>query len=153
MSSLAEILEPRHVNLVLPATNRADAIEQVMAKLNGDPRVNDFSVMREVVLAHEIPAIAEDGHGICIAHGRTDAVSTLVMSAGRTVQDIACPEIDSPVRLFFVIGIPIAFNSEYLRLVGAIARICRDHRQIEKLLQTKDPAQFVAMLAAGEVKL
>ena len=52
-----------------------------------------------------------------------------------------------------VAGIPGAFTSEYLRIVGAIVRICRNKRQLDRILSTKDPDRFVALLSSAEVKL
>ena len=55
--------------------------------------------------------------------------------------------------LFFVAGIPSAFTSEYLRIVGAIVRMCRDRRQLRSLLLAKNAERFVTLLGSGEVKL
>jgi mannitol/fructose-specific phosphotransferase system IIA component (Ntr-type) len=75
------------------------------------------------------------------------------MSAGRSVEGIVFPKLADPVKLVFVAGIPGAFTSEYLRIVGAIVRTCRDKRQLDRILSTNDPDRFVALLSSGEVKL
>jgi PTS system fructose-specific IIC component len=153
MIPIGDILQPEHVNLSLTATDKAGAIDEVLAKLNGDTRVKDFAALRQVVVIRDAAAISENECGICIAHGRTESVSGLVMAAGRSAAGFVCPEIPDPVRLVFVAGIPRTFNSEYLRIVGAIARICRDRRQLERLLAAHDASYFVGLLGAGEMKL
>jgi PTS system fructose-specific IIC component len=153
MIPIGDILQPEHVNLSLAATDKAGAIAEVLSRLNGDPRVRDFSKLQEAVTVRDAAAISENHCGICIAHGRTESVSGLVMAAGRSLEGVNCPEVPDPVRLIFVAGIPRTFNSEYLRVVGAIARICRDKHQLERLLAARDPAYFVGLLGAGEVKL
>ena len=75
------------------------------------------------------------------------------MSVGRSAGGIVFPKLTDPVRLVFVAGIPGAFTSEYLRIVGAIVRICRDRRQLDRLLTIKEPERFVSLLSSGEVKL
>ena len=75
------------------------------------------------------------------------------MAAGRSPEGMAYPGLRDPVRLFFVAAIPSAFTSEYLRIVGAIVRICRDKRQLRGLLTAKDAGRFIALLGLGEVKL
>lgn len=147
-----DILQPGLINLTLAARTKADAIEEVLSRLRGDARVKDFDVLQKVVGERNAPAIAENGVGICLAHGRTDSVTTLVMAAGRSTEGIVCPEVKEPVKLIFVAGIPHAF-SEYLRIVGAIARICRDRHQLERLLAAKTPEHFLDLLVAGEIKL
>jgi mannitol/fructose-specific phosphotransferase system IIA component (Ntr-type) len=153
MTPIADVLQPNHVLLELSAKEPPAAVEEVMATLEGDERVRDFAALREAVRMQPTPAIAENGVGICIAHGRTELVTSLVMSAGRSVEGIIFPKLSDPVKLVFVAGIPGAFTSEYLRIVGAIVRICRDRRQLDRILSTKDPDRFVALLSSGEVKL
>ena len=153
MTPIADVLQPDHVILELSAKEPSAAIEEVMATLEGDERVREFAALREAVREQPAPAIAENRVGICIAHGRTELVTSLVMSAGRSAAGIVFPKLSDPVRLVFVAGIPGAFTSEYLRIVGAIVRICRDKRQLERILSTKEPDRFVALLSSGEVKL
>lgn len=153
MTTIGAVLQPEHVNLSLEATDKIGAINEVLAKLNGDARVGDFASLQAAVMERNAPAIVENGVGICIAHGRTDSVHSLVMAAGRSVGGFANDDVANPVKLVFVAGIPSAFSSEYLRIVGAIARICRDRYQLDHLLGAKSPRQFVDLLAAGEVKL
>ncbi len=152
MTPIAEILHPGHVNLALTAGNKADAVQEVLAKLNGDVRVGDFTALGESVLSRNAPAIAESGCGICLAHGRTDSVASLVLAAGRSQEGFLCDDVAVPVKLVFVAGIPAAFNSEYLRIVGAIARICRNKHQLERLLTAKTAGHFVDLLGVGEMK-
>lgn len=153
MIPIGDILLPGQINLALAARDKAGAIGEVLGKLRGDARVKDFDVLERVVGERNAPAIAENGVGICLAHGRTDSVASLVMAAGRSAEGFACPEVGEPVKLVFVAGIPTAFNAEYLRIVGAIARICRDRHQLERLLAAKTPGHFLDLLVAGEIKL
>lgn len=153
MTPIADVLQPDHVVLALEARDPVGAIEEVLRRLEDDERVKSFLALREAVLEQPAPVIAENGSGICIAHGRTESVTSLVMAAGRSAGGISFPKLREPVRLVFVAGIPGAFTSEYLRIVGAIVRFCRDRRQLDRLLSTKEPERFVALLSSGEVKL
>jgi mannitol/fructose-specific phosphotransferase system IIA component (Ntr-type) len=153
MIPISEILTPSHVNLALAATDQAAAVAEVLSKLNGDPRVLDWDALQQSITERNAPAISCGSCGICIAHGRTNAVQSLVMAAGRSSTGLASEHVQKPVRLVFVAGIPAAFHSEYLRVVGAIARLCNDKALLEKLLSAQDPEKFVALLTAAETKL
>jgi mannitol/fructose-specific phosphotransferase system IIA component (Ntr-type) len=153
MTSISDILTPAQVNLALTSSDQASGVDEVVAKLHGDPRVTDWPVFRQAVLDRNAPALLCGDCGVCIAHGRTNAVQSLVMAAGRSAHGLVSPEIGERVRLVFVAGIPAAFDSEYLRIVGAIARLCRDKGLLDKLLGVADPARFVEVLAAAETKL
>lgn len=153
MIPISEILLPEQVNLSLAARDQADGVEEVLSKLNGDPRVQDWPGLVQAVTQRNAPALTCHDCGICIAHGRTNAVSSLVMAAGRSPSGLASPDVREKIRLVFVAGIPSAFDSEYLRIVGAIARLCRDQALLQRLLAAPDADRFTAILASGETKL
>jgi len=153
MIPISEILLPGQVNLLLAARDQAGGVDEVLSKLNGDPRVLDWPALVQAVTQRAASALACNSCGICIAHGRTNAVSSLVMAAGRSPNGLSSPEVRDKVRLVFVAGIPSAFDSEYLRIVGAIARLCRDKALLEMLLAAPDAGEFTALLAGGEAKL
>lgn len=153
MTLISEILLPRQINLALTAETQSEGVAEVLDKLNGDPRVTDWTRLAASISERNAPAIESGDCGICIAHGRTNAVATLVMAAGRSNVGIASPEIQGPVRLIFVAGIPAAFSSDYLRVVGAIARLCGDKALLADLLATDDPQRFVSLLDAASARL
>jgi len=141
------------VNLALASTDKRGAVEELLSKLDGDPQISDMGEVRRAVLDRDAPAMAQHGCGICIAHGRTQATSGLLMAAGRSLAGLHVPEIKEPLRLIFLAVIPVKMDSEYLRIVGAIVRFCRDEKHLAKLLGTRQPEQFVDLLGSGEVQL
>jgi len=153
MTRIGEVLLPGQVNLALEGTDKNDCVLRVLDLLRGDSRVKNFDALVATVMERSAPAIEENGCGICIAHGRTQGVNALVMAAGRLTEGIVTSETSSPIRLIFVAGIPAAFNSEYLRAIGAIARICCDKERLDGLLAATTPAEFISLLSLGEKKL
>ncbi len=151
--TIDEILLRADVNLSLRADAKTAAVEEVLGQLRGDARVTNWEELRNVVIERDAPAIEHEGRCICIAHGRTKSVSALAMAAGRSERGIICPETRLRVHLLFVVGIPAAMDSEYLRLVGAIVRVCRDAAQMRELLAASDAASFVECLAAATERL
>ncbi|HVE16702.1 MAG TPA: PTS sugar transporter subunit IIA, partial [Chthoniobacterales bacterium] len=151
--TIDEILKPADVNLALRADTKSAAVEEVLAQLRGDARVANWEELRRVVLERDAPAIEHEGRTICIAHGRTKAVTALTMAAGKSEEGFVCPETKLRVNLLFVAGIPVAMDSEYLRLVGAIVRVCRDAGQMEELMTAPDGEGFVELLAAATERL
>jgi mannitol/fructose-specific phosphotransferase system IIA component (Ntr-type) len=153
MNQFSEILLPSHVNLALTSKGQAEGVSEVLSKLNGDPRITDWDGLTRAITARNAPAISCGACGICIAHGRTDAVHSLIMAAGRSTEGLPSPDVKEPVRLIFVAGIPAAFHSEYLRVVGAIARLCQDKNLLNELLALPDAEAFVALLSSAATKL
>ena len=143
------ILRLPGIELELGAESLPEAIDGLLAGLAGDPRVADTAVFSEGIHKSPAPAISESGVAICIPHFRTESVRELVMAAGRLKHPLAHPGIAAPLRLVFVAGIPAAFSSEYLRALGAIARICKNPDALAELLQTRSPARFLEILEEG----
>ena len=100
MTPIGDVLQADHVILALAARDPAGAINEVLARLEGDERVKDFAMLRDAVLAQPAPAIAENGCGICVAHGRTESISSLVVAAGRSIKGVKYPGLADPVKLF-----------------------------------------------------
>ncbi len=153
MISIPDILSVDDINLTLSSDLKSAAVQEVLFLLDGDPRILNFEALCHAVESRNAAAIAVPGAGICIAHGRTDAVSHLVLAVGRSDIGILCPEIQEPVNLLFTAGIPTTLDSEYLRIVGALVRACGDPEILPVLLETQDPREFLDQLSSVEIRL
>ncbi len=142
MKRTSGILRPACVDLALAAATEEEGLAAVTALLRNEPAVKDWAALAESVKVRQVARLADGPCGVCIAHGRSPAVSSLCLSAGRT------PEVVEGVpRLFFVFAIPSAMDSEYLRVVGSLARICMDSDQLGALLKAPTAKDFAARLA------
>lgn len=154
MTSLRTILPPAQIRLTLQAPDLAAATREVLELLRGDLRVLQWEALEKAV--HDraaAPLCAKGCCGILIAHGRTNAVGSLVLSAGRFPAGVEDPATGQRVQLVFVAGIPTAFNNDYLRIVGTIARVCGNPDKNRSLLQATVPSDFIEILASGETEL
>jgi len=77
----------------------------------------------------------------------------MVMAAGRSTRGIAVRGVEAPIHFVFVIGVPLALAADYLRIIGALARIFKDDGAKERLRGAKTAEEFVQMLASAEMKL
>lgn len=148
----SSVLRPAQIDLRMRATSQQEAVTDLLALLRTDERVTDFARLEQAVITRNAPALCENGIGLCIAHGRSDCLQSLVMAAGRLENPFPlCGEFGakSNLRLVFVAGIPSSLSSEYLRLVGAIARICSQQEGIDLLLEATTPQSFLDVLENG----
>jgi mannitol/fructose-specific phosphotransferase system IIA component (Ntr-type) len=153
MITVDDILRPRHIDLDLKMANQGEAIHHVAALLEEDDRVKDWSAFYKGLLTMQPCLAASGGTEICIPHTRTDTVTGMVMSAGRSQAGIVVPGVPLPVQFIFVIGVPLALAADYLRIIGAMTRIFRDPATKEQLRKTQDPEEFLRLLASAEMKL
>lgn len=152
MITIADILQPKQILLDLKSPTREEAILEIAQILRSDPRISDWSGFYDALKALP-PCLADNEHfDLCIPHARTHAVSTMVMGVGR-YSEIPPTEDQSKTHYIFVIGVPVALAADYLRIIGALARIFR-HAATEKSLRgTKTGEQFIAILERAEMKL
>lgn len=146
---IEEILLPRHVNLSLRATDKAGGVAELLAMLRGDSRVIDAGQFEKAVIDRDAATLCEGPVNMCIAHGRTSAVRSLVFAAGRSAAGMTCPESGELVKLIFVAGIPSAMHSQYLRVVGATVRACRTEAGANGLLTARTAEDFIELLVDG----
>lgn len=90
--------------------------------------------------------IAED---VALPHARTNAVSRLLLAAGRSVRPIPFDAAHPGVRLIFLIGTPKEAVTGYLQAVAALSRRLRTPGLREGLYAAKDEAEFRALLSGG----
>jgi len=153
MITIGDILSPKHILLDLASDTHVRAVAKVSELLEPDERVKDWESFYKGLLAGCACMANENGSGICIAHVRTQAVSAMIMAVGRSVEGIALEGEAMRVRLIFVIGVPVALASDYLRIIGALARIFRTAKGEEALLSAETPEEFLERLCTLEMEM
>jgi len=139
MSILSDALLPKDIHLQLKATDPRDALEEIIASFRSDRRVKDWEKLRAALIANTAKEISKGcSEKMTLHHARTESVSTLILAAGRNNE-----------RLVFVALIPEAMNNEYLRILGAIARVCREEGPLKELLSVQDQDTFLNLLEKG----
>jgi mannitol/fructose-specific phosphotransferase system IIA component (Ntr-type) len=153
MITIADILRPEAIDLELKTANQEEAINHVAALLKEDERVTDWNAFYKGLVSIKPCIGAAGGTGVCIPHTRTNSVTDMVMSAGRSRNGIVVKEAAAPIHFVFVIGVPVALAADYLRIIGALARIFKEPATKERLREIQDVEEFVQLLASAEMKL
>lgn len=151
MITIADILNPKHVSLDLKSTSQEEAVFQVAQLLKSDERVLEWGDFYDALKAKSPCLAASPEFEVCIPHARTNAVNSMVMSVGRSNTGISFADCEHRINYIFVIGVPVAMASDYLRIIGALARILKN---TEKMLrQALTAQQFVDILTKNEMAL
>lgn len=138
MSDEGFLLDPSHVCLDVAAASREEAVEAAVALLRGDKRVTSWDELRASIGPKQVVDLEGCG-GVILAHGRSPAVKEMALSAVRW-------RSPSGPRVVFVFAIPSAMAEEYLRKVGALARLCREEGKLPQLLSAATPVQFASVV-------
>lgn len=144
---LAELIQPRLVLLDLKETKRTAAIHEVALLLEKDPDMINFRAFYDELLARERLEATSLGNGVAFPHARTDHVKKMVLAVGRSIPGVLFENSGETIHFIFVIGTPRRMVTEYLALVGAMARLLRNEETRKKLMEAKTPEQFAAVFA------
>ena len=148
MIRIRETLLPDHVMLGLTARSRDEGIRQVTESLRSDPRVVNWKEFLRVLTGNDAGAKVNLQYGLAMPHVRTAAVSKMVMAFGRLKEPVQ--ETDGPIQFLVLVGIPVAMDAEYLRLVGTLMRVFRSDKLRDKLRYAKKPAEIIEIFEKGD---
>ena len=144
---LAELIQPKFVLLDLKETKRTAAIHEVAKLLEKDPEILNFHSFYDELLARERLEATSLGNGVAFPHARTDHVKKMVLAVGRSQPGVFFENSGETIHFIFVIGTPRRMVTEYLALVGAMARLLRNDGVRQKLMEAKTPEEFAAVFA------
>lgn len=124
----------------LKATEKWDALGEMVDHLYLSRRIRDKSLVLEMLTAREQLGSTGIGKGIAIPHGRTLVAPELSLLFARSTKGIDFDSLDQqPVHLFFLIVAPPQERSNvYLPLLGKIVEKVKEARVRSKLMKMED---------------
>jgi fructose-specific phosphotransferase system IIA component len=150
-SKIASLLRANAINLNVQAKQKTAALREVAQLLAHNKCVTNFDSFFNEILNRERVSNTALGHDVAIPHARTDECSEIVVAVGRSADGIDFEAKDGqPVKLIFLIGTPKAMVTDYLRVVGNLARLLRQDELRQRLLEVQDPAGFIKLLEESE---
>ena len=150
-SKIASLLSPEKIRLELQAKQKTAALREVAELLAQNKCVGDFEAFFNEILQRERVSNTALGHDVAIPHARTDQCSDILVAVGRSGDGIDFEAKDGqPVRLIFLIGTPKQMVTDYLRVVGNLARLLRQDDLRQRLLNAPDAATFIKIVEEAE---
>lgn len=154
MITIGDILHPRQIDLDLKAPTQEEAIFHVASLLKDDERIKDWTGFYNGLKSGNPCVAAGTEFQICIPHVRTNAVTNMVMAVGRSTGGVPVSKKKSAkIHYIFVAGVPTALAADYLRIIGALARVFSDEGAERDLRKAERAEDFLAILSAHEMKL
>ena len=148
------LLSPDRVALQLTATDKADAIRQLVALLDGHPSVTNLEEVGASVLKRERVMSTGVGKGLALPHAKTDAVKDLVVALAITEEAIPFEAIDEqPVRILLLMVAPPDAAMQHIRLLGHIPRMMNREQFRHRLLHASDAASVLRFFEEEETRM
>ena len=150
-SKITSLLSADAIQLELQSRQKIPALREVAELLAHSKCVGNFEAFFNEILQRERVSNTALGHDVAIPHARTDQCSVILIAVGRSREGVDFEAKDGqPVRLIFLIGTPKQMVTDYLRVVGTLARLLRQDELRQRLLDAPDTATFIKIIEAAE---
>jgi len=143
---LADLIDPGRIVLNLRACTQTEAVRELVDVLAGAGKIDHAGKFLDQLSAREAVNSTYAADGVAFPHARTKLVDQIVLAIGRSEAGIPWTGKGELAHLIFLIAVPERLISDYLVVVGAIARITRDAPLRTLLLHAENVDEFVATL-------
>ena len=147
--ALADLLDQKHIALNLRARTQTEAMGEIVQLLVANGKIDNPEKFLEQLQARERKNSSYADDGVAFPHARTDLIDEIVLGIGRSVEGIPWTGKGERAHLLFLIGVPEKLITDYLVVIGAIARVTKDQPLRTLLLHAESVPEFIeTMLAA-----
>src|SRR5438552_4358578 len=149
---LGDIISPEQIRPELQATNRWEAIDELINSLVDSGRIK--SENREAIVAvvkkRESSMSTGIGFGIGIPHASTDLIYEVTGALGRSRKGVNFDALDNqPVNLVVLFLVPQGQFQKHLHTLAKIAKLLHK-REFRQALETAPDAQTMYQIIAAE---
>lgn len=147
--TLSDILTPDSIVAELQATNRWEAIDELIRCLvtTGRIRPEHLEAIRAVVQRRERSMSTGIGYGIGIPHASTDLITEVVGAFGRSKTGIDFEALDNQrVTLVVLFLVPLGQFQKHLNTLADIARLLHQRELRQALEQAPDAPAIYGIL-------
>ena len=144
--ALAELIDPRQVALNLQARTQPEALREIVDLLVFAGEIDNREKFLDELRAREETNSTYAADGVAFPHARTNLVDEILVGIGRSEAGIPWTEKGEVAHLIFLIAVPERLISDYLVVVGVIARITKDRPLRTLLLHAENVEDFIATL-------
>jgi mannitol/fructose-specific phosphotransferase system IIA component (Ntr-type) len=144
--ALADLIDPSQIALNLRASTQAEAMHEIVDLLNAAGRIDNADKFLEELRAREAVNSTYAADGVAFPHARTKLVDQIILGIGRSAEGVPWTAKGEIASLIFLIAVPERLISDYLVVVGAIARITKDRPLRTLLLHAENVDEFIQTL-------
>ena len=148
---LVDILDKPLIKVNMVATERDEALEELVDVLARAGRVSDHKGCVEALLAREAQQTTGVGSGVAIPHAKHPSIEKLTLALGISKDGIEFDAIDDrPVNTVFLLMAPVNDPGSNVQALAEIARLVRIPGFLNKIAQAKSAEDVLAIIKAEE---
>ena len=147
--ALADLVDPKQIALNLRARTQAEAMREIVDLLVAADKIDNPKKFLEELRAREATNSTYAADGVAFPHARTKFVDEIIVGIGRSEAGIPWTGKGELAHLIFLIAVPERLISDYLVVVGAIARATKDRPLRTLLFYAESVDEFIATLLSA----
>ena len=147
--ALADLIDSKQIALNLRAGTQSDAMRELVDLLQAAGKIDDPGNFMKELQTRERTNSTYAADGVAFPHARTKLVEEIVLAIGRSAEGIPWTGKGELAQLIFLIAVPERLISDYLVVVGAIARITKDRPLRTLLLHAESVQEFMTTLLSA----
>lgn len=148
---IKELLKKNLMIMDLNATNKSDAIDEMIDKYVAEGIVTDRAKYHKGIIDREAESTTGIGDEIAMPHAKTDAVKEAAVLFAKSNQGVDFDSLDGqPVKLFFMIAAPEGANNAHLQALAKLSSLLIDPNLVSKLKDAKTPEDVIELFENAE---
>ena len=121
---ICDILSADAIKVPLEASNKQEAIDELVDVLASTGKISDAEELKRVVWDRETQRSTGIGEGLAIPHGKCSNLDNLVVAVGRPSEPLDFDSIDNqPVQLIVLLVSPENRIADHIQALGKISRM------------------------------
>ena len=153
LMDLSDILSPQQISPDMKATNRWEAIDELIDHLVsvGKIKLENRDAILAVVKKRENSMSTGIGYGIGIPHASTDLIYDVVGALGRSKKGLQFDSLDTqPVNLVMLFLVPQGHFQKHLRTLADIAKLLHRNEFRRALEEAPDAASMYNVIKTAK---
>ena len=149
---ISDMLDESMIFFDVPGKNKEELIVHLVEKMGeASKEIKNTKKFIQEVLEREALGSTGIGDEVAIPHARTENVNRILMAFARTKEPIDFEAEDAlPVRLVFLMGVPIKELKSYLTALARLSRVIKIKKVRNVLLQATSPKELIEIIKMAE---
>lgn len=148
---VSELLNENNILLDVEAKDKYELIDKLIDIVANSDKVLDKEKVRNCVYEREKILSTGVGKGFAVPHGKTDAVTDIVLAFAITKKPLNYEALDNqPVRLVMLMVGKDSLVSSHIKLLSRISRLMNNDEFRENLLNAKTKQEVLEIFRKEE---
>ena len=144
---IIDIIKKDSIIANLVGTNKEEVLNEVTDFLLNKEIIKDKQVLLHTLIEREKLGSTGIGENVAIPHGKSDALSKVVMVFARSLKGLDFESLDQkPVHFVCVVIAPSKSTGQHLKALARISRIFKSKSLRDEILKLSDANQIYSLI-------